>query len=92
MMKIIYNEEYDTIDGNMSDSNIGARKNMNIRNHIFIINSIMNESIQKGDPIDIIVSDYRLCFDSLWNKEAVNDLFENGVRNRNLAIIMKQTK
>ena len=29
MMKIIYNEEYENIDMNMSDSNIGARKMKN---------------------------------------------------------------
>jgi hypothetical protein len=34
MMKLIYNEECDTIDSNMSYSNIGARKRKNIRNHI----------------------------------------------------------
>ena len=26
MMKMVYNDEYETIDSNMSDSNIGARK------------------------------------------------------------------
>ena len=89
LMKIIYLEEYENIDENMSDSNIGARKNLNIRNHIFIINSIINESLQQKTPIDVIISDYRQCFDVLWNNEVTNDLFENGVTNRNLNIIHK---
>ena len=45
LMKLIYDEEYEEIDFNMSDSNIGARKRKNIRNHIFIIHSVINESI-----------------------------------------------
>ena len=42
LLKLIYKEEYETIDSNMSDSNIGARKRKNIRNHIFILNGIIN--------------------------------------------------
>ena len=91
-MKLIYKEEYDVIDENMSDSNIGGRRNMNIRNHIFIINSIINESIQRKSPVDIIISDYRQCFDGLWSHEVTNDMFENGVRNRNLVLIHEANK
>ena len=41
--KVIYNEEYDKIDLNMSDSNAGARKNKGCRNHSFIVNGILHE-------------------------------------------------
>ena len=34
MMKIVYNDKYSIVDGNMSDSNVGARRAKNIRNHI----------------------------------------------------------
>ena len=91
-MKLFYAEEYDTIDSHMSDSNIGARKKMNIRNHIFIINSIMNESIRKKSPINLIIADYRQCFDGLWSSEVYNDVFENGLQSRNLSIINEANK
>ena len=66
-MKLIYNDEYANIDENMSDSNIGARKNKNIRNHIFIINGVINETLKsKKKCIDIQILDYRQCFDSMW--------------------------
>ena len=42
--KVIYEEKYDAIDEFMSDSNIGAIMQMNIRNHLFVnianINSV----------------------------------------------------
>ena len=41
-MRLIYGDKYDLIDNNMSDSNVGARKKKIIRNHIFVINSIIN--------------------------------------------------
>ena len=91
-MKLIYQDEYSTVDKNMSDSNIGARKKKNIRNHLFIINSIINESFQTKNPVDIIISDYRQCFDSLWLEEVINDLYDNEVKNRNLSLIFEANK
>ena len=41
--KLIYFDSYSKIDAKMSDSNIGARRKRNIRNHIFIVNGILNE-------------------------------------------------
>ena len=92
MMKLVYNEEYETLDRNMSDSNIGARKNKNIRNHIFVINGVINDAIQSKKSIDISILDYRQCFDSMWLEEVVNDLYESGVENSNLAVIYEANK
>ena len=65
-MKMIYSDKYSTIDKSMSDSNIGARKNKNIRNHIFVVNSVLHDVLSKKskDPIDIMVMDYRKIFNS----------------------------
>ena len=38
--KLMYHDMYEDIDKNMSDSNIGARKDRNIRNHLFMIYGI----------------------------------------------------
>ena len=40
LMKLIYQEKYPIVDKYMSDSQIGARREKNIRNHIFVINGI----------------------------------------------------
>ena len=92
MMKIIYNEEYEGINMNMSDSNIGARKMKNIRNHIFILNGIINEAIRNGKSVDIQILDYRQCFDSMWLEDCINDMYDCGVKNRNLAVIYEANK
>ena len=47
----------------MSDSNVGGRKKKNIRNHIFIVNGVINEALKKKENIDIEILDYRQCFD-----------------------------
>ena len=35
LMKLVYNDKYPVVDDHMSDSNVGARKGKNIKNHIF---------------------------------------------------------
>ena len=41
LMKLIYLDIYETIDSSMSDSQIGSKQNTNIRNHIWVLNSII---------------------------------------------------
>ena len=93
-MKLIYNEKYKIIDSNMSDSNVGARRNKNIRNHIFVVNGIINDvlSSKKNKPIDIQIKDYKQCFDSMWLEETLNDLYEAGVTDDTLAVLYEANK
>ena len=87
LMKLIYNEEYETIDSHMSDSNIGARKRKNVRNHIFILNGVINEAMNNKKAIDVVILDYKQCFDGMWLQDSLNDLYEAGVQNHNLALM-----
>ena len=63
LMRLIYRDKYTIIDKNMSDSNIGSRKKKNIRNHIYVVNSIIQDVLSKkaNEPIDIMVMDYKQC-------------------------------
>ena len=86
--KLIYNDEYENIDSNLSDSNVGARKSRNIRDNIFVVNAITN-SVVKGHekPIDLQVYDVEKCFDSLWLQECINDIYEAGLQNDKLPLL-----
>ena len=87
--KLIYNDEYYTIDDSLTDSNVGARKGRNIRDNIFVINAITNSIVNgKEDPVDVRVYDAEKCFDTLWLQECINDLFEAGVQNDKLPLLL----
>ena len=92
LMKLVYQDKYDTVDNSMSDSNVGARKKKNIRNHIFVINGIINEAIKNKKDIDIQILDYRQCFDGMWLDECINDLYEAGITDDSLALIYEANK
>ena len=89
LMKLIYNQKYEIIDKNMSDSNVGGRKGRGCRDHIFVINGVINHQLasKSKTPLAIQIFDYRQMFDSMSLEEAANDLFDVGVQDDNLHLI-----
>ena len=86
--RLIYNDEYNNIDGNLTDCNVGARKKRNIRDNIFVINAIMNSVKKKNEEaLDFQVYDIEKCFDALWLHEVINCLYEAGLRNDKLPLL-----
>ena len=91
--RLIYNEEYATVEASLTDSNVGARKGRNIRDNIFVINAITNSVLkEKSDSIDIQLYDVEKCFDTLWLQECINDLYDAGLDNDNLPILFKENQ
>ena len=46
LMRMIYNSNYDIIDRNISDGQMGARKGKGCRSNIWIINGIIHETLR----------------------------------------------
>ena len=87
---MLLNDQYNILDGFMSDSNIGGRKNRSIRDHLFMVNGVIHDHHKsKEKTITFQIMDYMLCFDSMWFEEVTNELYEAGIRNDNLALIAK---
>ena len=93
-MKMIYKDKYPIIDKAMSDSNIGARKQKNIINHIFVLNSIIHDVLRKksNKPIDLMILDYKQMFDSECFFECMNDVFETGVDDDIFALLCEANR
>ena len=89
LMKLIYKDIYEVIDKGMSDSQVGSRKGKNIRNHIWVVNSIITDTLstKKKKPVDIQIYDYKQCFDSLWLEECLNDMYEGGLKDNKLNLL-----
>ena len=66
---LLYNDFYDVIDSSMSDSNVGGRKNRNIRDNLFIVYGIINYAIDENMEVDLTLYDLAKCFDSMWYHE-----------------------
>ena len=89
MDKLCYNDYYDVVDSNMSDSNVGARGNRNICDNLFAVYAIRNEAIKKNISIDLHLMDLSKCFDIMWSNETMNDLYDLGVKDDKFVMISK---
>ena len=61
LMKILHERTYDQVASTITDSQIGSQKNKSVRNHLFVLNSILSDVLSsvKKPPIDLNVMDYR---------------------------------
>ena len=90
IMRMLLEDKYKIIDEFMSDSNVGGRKEKGIRDHLFIVNGIIHDHCNsKSKPVSIQILDYKCCFDSMWQDETTNELFNAGVEDDKLALLHK---
>ena len=90
--KLVYNDYYDTIDSNMSDSNVGGRHNRSIRDNLFIVYGVINNALNNGINLDLTLYDIAKCFDSQWFAETMNDLWDVGVQDDRFGVIAEMNK
>ena len=89
LMRLIYNDKYDVIDNNMSDSQMGARKKKGCRNNIFIVNGIIHEVMtsKSKEPVLLQIYDFKQMFDAINLKEAIGDIYDAGVDDDHLSLL-----
>ena len=94
LMKILLKDEYEMIDAFMSDLNVGGRKGKIIQDHLFIINGIIFDHAKSKNktPLTIAIYDFRQWFDSMWQQEVINDLYEAGIQDDQLALLNEVNK
>ena len=94
LMRMIYNDEYPVIDDNMSDCQMGARKNKGCKNNIFIVNGIIHDVLRskRKNPVLLQIYDYAQMFDSIDLEEAISDIYDAGFKDDKLALVYEANK
>ena len=91
--RLIYNDSYYTIDSNLTDGNVGARKQRSVRDNIFVIGAITNSVVNgKQAPIQVQVVDVIKCFDKLLLQDCINPLYEAYINNDQLNLLYIDNK
>ena len=93
-MKLLYNSIIGLIEENLSPSNIGARQNKSTRDHIFVVNSVVNETLRRKDVVcvDFVFYDVTQCYDSLWVPKTLIDLYSNNIQSNAINILHEIAK
>ena len=90
--RLIYFQDQEEINRSMGPYQVGNQKGRSIRDHTLIIHAVINEARINNKQIDILFSDIKQCFDSIWLEEAINDLYDSGVCSRNLNLLYEGNK
>ena len=89
LMKLLYNDKIGTIENHMSTSQVGGRKNTNVRNHVWVLNGVIQDVLNRreAEPIDVQILDIKQCFDALWPEECWSDLYEYGFQDNTINLL-----
>ena len=89
LMKLLYNDKIETVEKHMSVSQVGGRKAMNVRNHIWVLNGVIQDVLNRkgADPIDVQIVDIKQCFDALWPEDCLSDLYAYGVQDHTINLL-----
>ena len=89
LLKLIHQDKAKIIDSHMSEFQIGGRKGRNVRDHLFVVNGVIQDTLSsvKMKPINIIIADFQLCFDGLSLPLACKDLYSSGCKDNKLSLL-----
>ena len=89
LMRLIYDQKYPIVNENMSDCQMGGRKNKSSKNNIFLVNGLIHEAVKSKNvkPISLQICDYRQMFDGIDLREAISDLYDVGVVDDSLKLL-----
>lgn len=91
--RLLYNDFADIVDCSLTDSNVGSRKGRNIRDNIMVLNAVVNAAVRgHSKPVDAQIVDIEKCFDKLSLTETSNALYDLGVKDDRLALIVEGGK
>ena len=81
-------------DAHMSDSMVGGRRKLSGINHIWVMNSIIHDTLSSIKKPSIVITkyDYKQMFDGMNSRESCGGIFEYGVDDNNLTLIHEANK
>ena len=90
--RLIYKEEQEVVNDSMGQFQVGNQTGRSIRDHTLIVHAVVNDAITNNIELDILFTDIKQCFDSIWLEEAINDLYDSGIQSRNLNLLYEGNK
>ena len=79
LMKLVHERTYDIVSSNMTYSQIGTRKGKSVRNHLFVLNSILSDVLisKKQESVDLNIMDFKQMFDAEELPTVLNAFYES---------------
>ena len=88
--RVLYNRIYATLE--ISDFQGGARKGRGVHENLFMIRSAIDHFKHNNKPLIFVMYDFKTCFDFIWLKDALVDIFFSGLKNEELLLLHELNK
>ena len=72
----------------MTQFQTGGAKGKGVVDNLFILRGIIDHSVYLNKPTFVTFYDTEKCFDSLWLEDCINSLWENGVQDDTVYLII----
>ncbi len=89
MEKLILHRIRETLESNMTDFQNYARSGRSTSDNLFMLRSTIDYYMYYDIPVTVIFYDLEKCFDRLWLKDCMLDLWDSGVNGTLWEIIYK---
>ena len=90
--KILLKRNERIIDSNTSESQCGGRKNRGVQDHLFTVYRAIEYNQYVGQETNLIFLDAEKCFDKLWLKDCLIELWMKGMPPEEIVILYEMNK
>merc|ERR1712072_849877 len=73
-------------------SQSGGTKNRSTVDNWMLMQAVIDEGKRLGKPVYLFFADLVKCFDRLWLKDCLNDLYDCGMEERDILILYEMNK
>ena len=77
---------------NISKRQAGAQTGKSASDNVFLFNACIDHARYVGQPVYIVLYDFKQCFDKLWLEDCLISLWNIGIRNEWLPLIMSMNQ
>ena len=85
--KVIKNRTFPVLSRNMTLFQTGGAIGKGVVDNLFILSGIIDHSVYLNKPTFVTFYDIEKCFDSVWLKDCINSLWENGAQDDTIYLI-----
>ena len=85
--RVLLNRNREDIEQSMSPFQCGGRKQRGVTDHLFTLKSMIEEYKEKKKTLYVFYGDLEKCFDQLWLKDSIVELFKTGMNPREVMLI-----
>eukprot|EP00111_Clytia_hemisphaerica_P015501 TCONS_00045769-protein len=90
--RVLLNRNRELIESSMSPFQCGGRKKRGIADHLFTLKRMIESYKEKRKVLYVFYGDLEKCFDKLWLKDSIIELWKTGMNPKEIMLVYNMNK